>query len=122
MINLCKENNIKEPEFKQEDMFKTILWRKSQVPVQVDVQVPVQVDVKIFKLLSVVSGDIKRSQIKVALNEKHEETFLAQYLTPAMNDGLIEMTKPDSPNHPKQAYRLTKKGEEMKRRGISKIK
>ena len=36
--------------------------------------------------------------------------FKTHTIQPAMIDGDIEMTYPNSPNHPKQKYRLTAKG------------
>ena len=42
-----------------------------------------------------------------ALNLIHRKNFKDIYLEPAMKAGLIEMTYPDSPNHPNQKYRLT---------------
>lgn len=37
-------------------------------------------------------------------------TFVYDYLQPAIQAGLVEMTQPDSPNSPTQKYRLTPKG------------
>ena len=36
--------------------------------------------------------------------------FKKHTIQPAMIEGYVEMTYPDSPNHPKQRYRLTTKG------------
>ena len=44
------------------------------------------------------------------LNLKHRPTLLCDYLQPAMDMGLIEMTQPDSPKSPTQKYRLAAKG------------
>ena len=38
------------------------------------------------------------------------KNFLNNYLNPAISEGFIEPLYPDSPNHPKQKYRLTGKG------------
>ncbi|TVQ09790.1 MAG: hypothetical protein EA364_13335 [Balneolaceae bacterium] len=50
-----------------------------------------------------------------ALNLSHRENFKGNYLEPAMKAGLIEMTYPDSPNHPNQKYRLTAEGNKLKK-------
>lgn len=38
---------------------------------------------------------------------KHRPTFMHNYLLPALEHGLVEMTQPDSPRSPTQKYRLT---------------
>ena len=40
------------------------------------------------------------------LKLKHRPTFRANYMQPALEAGLIEMTQPNSPNSPTQRYRL----------------
>jgi hypothetical protein len=45
-----------------------------------------------------------------ALGLSHRPTFRANYLNPALEDGWIERTQPDSPRSPTQRYRLTRKG------------
>lgn len=57
---------------------------------------------------------MNRNEIQKTLKLKHEGNFRDNYLVPALEQGLIEMKYPDSPNHPKQKYQLTKKGEELK--------
>lgn len=41
---------------------------------------------------------------------RHRVHFLTHYITPALQDGLIEQLYPESPRHPRQKYRLTDKG------------
>ena len=41
---------------------------------------------------------------------KHRETFLNNYLNPAIKDGFVRLLYPDSPRHPRQKYLLTVKG------------
>ena len=52
---------------------------------------------------------------------KHRETFLDNYLNPAIKTGFVRLLYPDSPRHPRQKYLLTVKGlaayQEMKDRG-----
>ena len=55
------------------------------------------------------------AELKVLVGIKHHPTFLYNYLQPALALGLIEMTQPDSPNSPKQKYRLTSKGIQLKK-------
>jgi len=51
-----------------------------------------------------------RDELMAALKRKDRKTFAENYLSPALNNGLVEMTQPDSPNSPTQKYRLTAKG------------
>ena len=44
------------------------------------------------------------------LGLSHRPTFLYNYLQPALNAGLLEMTIPDKPRSSKQRYRITPKG------------
>ena len=44
---------------------------------------------------------------------KDRENFLNNYLSPTIANGYVEPLYPDSPNHPKQKYRLTEKGNEL---------
>lgn len=52
----------------------------------------------------------------------HRQTFLYNYLRPAIEVGLLEFTIPEKPNSPKQKYRLTNKGKalQIKLKGIKK--
>lgn len=45
-----------------------------------------------------------------AMNLKNRENFMANYLNPAIKEGLVAMLYPNSPKHPKQKYLLTAKG------------
>jgi ATP-dependent DNA helicase RecG len=53
---------------------------------------------------------MKRTEIQNALGLKHEDHFREAYLSPALADGLVEMTIPDKPTNRLQKYRLTAKG------------
>ena len=41
---------------------------------------------------------------------KHRETFLDNYLNPAIKTGFVRRLYPDRPRHPRQKYLLTVKG------------
>ena len=62
------------------------------------------------RLLSVMSGEMKRTEIQDAIGLKHEDHFRDAYLLPALTAGVIEMTIPDRPRSSKQRYRLTERG------------
>ena len=45
---------------------------------------------------------------------KSRRLFKEKFVNPALKQGLIEMTHPEQPNHPKQQYRLTEIAKEWK--------
>jgi len=128
MIRDCLAAGLGEPVFRQEDMFKTILWRQAtpqvtpqvadqvtdQVTDQVADQVADQVPVLVKRLVAVLDQPLKSVEIMSALALKHKPTFRDNYLNPAMAEGYIEMTDPASPNSPRQQYRLTEKGRKIR--------
>lgn len=68
---------------------------------------------QVIKLLSVIKGEMSREQLQVVLGLKDRKSFRKRYLTPALSDGLIEMTLPDKPNSSLQKYFLTKLGKKF---------
>ncbi len=59
-------------------------------------------------------GEMKRTEIMNAMNLSHRGNFITNYLMPAIKQELLEYTHPEHPNHPKQKYRLTNSGKELK--------
>lgn len=57
------------------------------------------------------------STLMQRLRLKHRPSFRSRYLGPALKAGLIEMSKPETPNSPAQAYRLTARGQQVRQRG-----
>lgn len=63
------------------------------------------------RLLAVLAtGPMAPSAVQTVLALKHRPTFRANYLRPALNRGLVEMTLPDKPASRLQKYRLTEAG------------
>jgi len=50
------------------------------------------------------------AQLLLIIHIKNRKDFRERYLNPALEQGLIEMSQPDSPRSPTQKYRLTAKG------------
>ncbi len=58
------------------------------------------------KLLSVMgAGYLSSAQIMAKVGLSHKPTFRKNYLLPALQQKLIKMSHPDTPNSPKQKYR-----------------
>lgn len=57
-----------------------------------------------------VKGEMSREELQIAAEIKHWERFRKEYLIPAIQLGLIEMTIPSKPNSKLQKYRLTQAG------------
>ena len=65
----------------------------------------------VLRLLQTLIGEPKApSAMQADLGLKHRPTFRANYLYPALEADLIEMTIPDKPNSSQQKYRLTAQG------------
>ncbi len=79
-------------------------------PQQVTQQATQQLTQQVRRLLSRLEGELSRAELMQMVNLKDRVSFAKNYLDPALSDGLIEMTQPDSPRSPTQKYRLTEKG------------
>jgi Fic family protein len=82
-------------------------------------QVAPQVTPQVERLLEVLVGDMSREDLQTALGLQDRKSFRERYLTPALAEGLIEMTLPGKPNSRLQKYRLTDQGRRwLQRRGV----
>ena len=70
--------------------------------------------VQVEKLVSILTGEMGRSELQGLLSIKNRDYFRTDYLNPAINTGYIELTIPDKPNSQNQKYRLTAKGIALK--------
>lgn len=74
-------------------------------------QVGDQVTDQVKRLLAVVKErPATAAGLMELLGLSHRPTLRKNYLHPALEAGLVEMTQPDSPKSPTQKYRLTEKG------------
>ncbi len=67
-------------------------------------------------LVLVMNGEQARDEIQQALSLKSRDHFRKNYLSPALEEQLIEMTIPDQPKNRNQRYRLTAKGKALQLR------
>ena len=74
-------------------------------------QPAVQVTEQVRALLLALSNEqlpLKVLMEKIGL--KHRPTFVENYITPALETGILKVLYPNKPNHPRQKYLLTAKG------------
>lgn len=55
-------------------------------------------------------GELSRQELQDLLNITHREYFRTQYLNPAIEMGIVQMTIPGKPTSGNQKYYLTDKG------------
>jgi hypothetical protein len=59
-------------------------------------------------------GDLSREDLQTRLEITDRKYFRIDFLTPAIDAGLVEMTNPEKPNSSNQRYRLTSSGRKLK--------
>lgn len=115
----CKEHGLPPPEWSSDRNkgVRLIFYapanegKTQQVGQQATQQATRQVSQQVLRLIGVLDGDMSRTELMAALRLKDRVNFARRYLEPAMEQGILEMTQPDSPNSPSQRYRLTAKGQ-----------
>ena len=73
-------------------------------------------DERLYKLITAIGNKtMPRRQIIAYLDLKQHSrrNFMDNYLRPAIDKGYVVLAKPDSPNSPEQAYRLSANGLEL---------
>lgn len=113
MIRRCHEAGLPEPEFSVSDGFVVTLRRRAG---EVTGEVAGEVAGEVERVVLVLQGEMKRTQIQEALGLRHDDHFREAYLLPALQAGCVAMTIPDKPKSSRQKYRLTPKGEALRAR------
>ena len=72
-----------------------------------------QVADHVGRLVAALTSPLGRAELQSALQLTHRPHFIASYLRPALEAGLVEMTLPDKPTSRHQRYRRTPAGEAM---------
>jgi hypothetical protein len=107
----CRDVGLDEPEFALTDGFVVTIRRKPELAFEAVGGITGEVAGEVQRLLKVLVGEMKRTDIQEALALRHEDYFREAYLIPALTAGMIEMTIPCKPTSSKQKYRVTEKGE-----------
>ena len=111
----CEKANLPKPEFKTSVDSIKLIFRYTSInnPTTTD-QLTDQLTDQVLRLVSLLDG--KHLSIKQMMGEiglSHRYTFRNNYLHPALDSGFIVADYPESPNHPRQKYRLTDKGKAL---------
>ena len=110
---------VKVPEFGPAGEFETGAQISPEAPSKHPASTQ-QVPQQVKRLVGIIHGEMARVELMTALSLKDRVNFTRNYLEPALSQGLIEMTQPESPQSPTQKYRLTEKGQRLIQ--VSKVK
>jgi ATP-dependent DNA helicase RecG len=103
-----------KPLFEDGEMFKVVVPLTATEGVsgtpEVAPEVTPEVAPEVMAMLSILDGEMSRSDIQRRLGLRDEKHFRHTYQQVAVALGLIEMTVPDKPTSRLQKYRLTGKG------------
>ena len=122
LINRCVSYGLRRPEFRQDESFVAVIWRKGtgdsdeagNVAGQVTGNVTGNVAGNVKRIVLVVGGGtLTRDEIMQRLGLRGSGNFRATYLYPAIDQGYIAKLYPESDKRPDQAYYLTEKGLEV---------
>jgi len=115
LLEACQEAHTPVPELRYED---TALWVEFRFlpehTVSATPKITGEVTGEVERLVLALEGPMSRVQIQQAVGLRHEDHFRANYLIPALQSGLVEMTIPDRPKSSRQKYRLTTKAEALR--------
>ena len=76
-------------------------------------QIP-QVTPQVQRLLQAMTGEMSTREVLAALRLRDRKWLRQGYLRPALQAGLIQMTRPDAPSARNQRYRLTPAGRRVR--------
>lgn len=110
MVNACLVAGLREPELIQEEAFKVILWRKEAITPHDTPHDTPHVSNLVKRLILIISGEMSRPELQKIAGINDISHFRESYLTPALEQGFLEMTLPDKPKSRQQKYRFTEKG------------
>lgn len=112
ILKVMKDNGSPSPRFETDEDRTSFLIRLTVHPKVARENAP-QVTPQVERLIAVVEGEMTRSELMDALLLKDRMHFSRDYLQPALQTDLLEMTIPDKPRSGNQRYRLTGKGRRL---------
>ena len=112
MMRYGKAYGGADPQLIEGDIFRMIVRVPEFNATGKEASTP-QVTPQVIRLLEVCTGELLREALQEALGLSDRKHFRIEYLHPAQEAGLIEMTIPEKPRSSKQKYRLTEKGQTL---------
>lgn len=121
VIDACLDAGLPEPEFENfSGGFQIVFTPTAQVAAEETAQVKPhdeEVTPHVEVLIGAIQGELSRTDMMKIIGLKDRMHFSREYLQPALDAGVIEMTLPDKPKSTKQKYRLTEKGKQFLKDG-----
>ena len=115
-----KKYGGKDPQLIEGDSFRMIISvpEFSENPAKAARIVPSEhvtpeVTPEVNRMLTVLMGEMTRTELMIALELNNEKHFRQNYQQVSIAQGLLEMTIPGKPNSRLQKYRLTSKGQAL---------
>jgi len=126
IMDACKQQNVPEPMWSTQSGFVIVTFRRVLKDTSIP-QVPPNLSQTCLELAQNLPSQVKNLIITIntlSLSKKEmlglgklpcksRETLEQNFLSPAIDKGLVTMQYPESPKHPLQKYRLTEKGLEI---------
>lgn len=120
IVNLCKEKGLKIPEYHQEEGFRVVIWRRTDIEVaklspschQVVTKLSSSIPV-LFELLKKMAEPMSAKEMREFCGQKDHTYFKKNVINPLIAEGLVTMTHPETPNSPAQKYYLTEDGKRI---------
>jgi len=120
IVNLCKEKGLKSPEYHQEEDFRVVIWRRTDIEVaklspschQVVTKLSSSIPV-LFELLKKMAEPMSAKEMREFCGQKDHTYFKKNVINPLIAEGLVTMTHPETPNSPAQKYYLTEDGKRI---------
>lgn len=114
IIKACLEQGLAKPIWRSEQgVGVTLVLGSGDKNIQVDIHDDIQVSIQVRKLLHIISDEVSMKEILEKIGLKSRINLRKNYLMPALEQDLIEMTRPEAPQSRLQKYRLTPKGKAL---------
>ena len=111
VIDRCLELGLRKPEFRQDEDFSVVIWRRAGKETGNENGPVVLPDAHVIQLIEVMGERrLAVKEMMALLGLKGDDNFRTLYLNPAVRDGYVTLLYPDNPRRRGQAYYLSEKG------------
>jgi ATP-dependent DNA helicase RecG len=112
VAEMCVAAGIAAPEFQELTGGVVVTFRVPVAGSDTESRVKSEPDLtpQVVRLLGVLRGEVFRADLQKRLDVSDRKYFRTNFLRPALDAGLIEMTNPDRPRSSSQRYRLSGQG------------